>query len=97
MIELAYWIGPTPGQWDEEIEERHHLEWYRDRREETRARWVVLHLHFDESPANMQYLFRDATIGGTQRTIVGIVSHFLHCKACLCGLGANRLTVRHPG
>lgn len=55
MLELAYWIGPRPGVWNEEIEDRYDLGDYRDERRsgrrnpEIRDRWVVFHLHIDST------------------------------------------------
>jgi hypothetical protein len=72
MLELAYWIGPTPGVWDQNIDRQFNLGQYRDRRAwgrtrpNMRDRWVVLHFHFDE---RRQVFFE---MGG--RTYAGFVS-----------------------
>ncbi|KAI8931692.1 hypothetical protein NX059_011339 [Plenodomus lindquistii] len=55
MLELAYWIGPTPGVWNPQLDTIYQLWRYRDlrtigRRDPFRRdRWVVFHLHFDST------------------------------------------------
>ncbi|CAO2647471.1 Nn.00g083930.m01.CDS01 [Neocucurbitaria sp. VM-36] len=56
ILELAYWIGPVPGGWSEELEDQLELWRYRDLRQygernnqHLRDRWVVFHLHFDST------------------------------------------------
>lgn len=55
MLELAYWIGPQVGVWNQQVEDNRNLWQYRDMRQAGRThanlrdRWVVFHLHFDET------------------------------------------------
>lgn len=56
MLELAYWIGQTPGTWTFREERDLRLWRYRQNQglgselpQSLRDRWVVFHLHFDSS------------------------------------------------
>ncbi|PVH98875.1 hypothetical protein DM02DRAFT_680827 [Periconia macrospinosa] len=62
ILELVYWIGPIPGVWDEQLDNRLGLASVRDhqvsegRWGHLRNRFVVFHLHFGE---NNRGRFRD--------------------------------------
>lgn len=55
MLELAFWIGPYPGTWSRYTDQELELWRYRDLRVQGRQnagqrdRWVVFHIHFDET------------------------------------------------
>jgi hypothetical protein len=72
FLEVAYWIGPHPGVWDQMIDQHYDLGQYRDRRTWARNnpgerdRWVVLHFHFDET--------RQVFVDLNGRTYAGFVS-----------------------
>jgi len=55
QLELAYWIGPTPGVFSTRMDEQYSLHTYRDMRTTgpsepgMRDRWIVFHFYFDEN------------------------------------------------
>jgi hypothetical protein len=70
LLELAYWIGPEPGVWNDDLD----LDQYRDRRQwgrsnyDVRDVWVVFHIYFD---ASRQIFFQRESDG---HTFTGFVS-----------------------
>ena len=79
LLEVAYWIGRTPGVVPGEQEEQgYQLHTFRDPENEqqvngrtVRDNWVMFHLHFD--PAD-PHLFRHVTIAGTEEVQISTFS-----------------------
>lgn len=88
FLELAYWVGATPGVAPTQVEETaNRLDRYRDSATPNTDRWVMFHLHFDVADPNMW--LQDRTTGEITYCI-GIISYEQ------TRLTPNRSTLAHP-
>jgi hypothetical protein len=75
FLELAYWIGPSPGVAPTAADERRmNLNRYRDSNTAGTDRWVIFHIHFDptapatwlQDPVSNEVRQRSATLCSTR-------------------------------
>ncbi|KAF1953102.1 hypothetical protein CC80DRAFT_570981 [Byssothecium circinans] len=101
MLEMIYWIGTTPGVYNEQEDVNFELWRYRDnyitrgRYGSHRSRFVGLHFHFDGTLENRPHLFTTTADG---RTSVGInaISMF-HAAAAEVWRGTTIAITRDRG